>query len=240
MGRGSVIPAVALSFSLLLGDTPASAATVSLNPINSSHCIQSNATCFGNENVGASVLSGGAVGIRHFMLFDLSGLTGTVTSARLQVEAGQGAYQTFQPAMSYFVSLLSVDTALLQRRVTGLEATSVYNAIALGEVLGSTLISTPVNNLTAQAMPDVLVSLDAGVVQITSGVGGFLALGGYTTTGGSLFHPGLGLPRVGPTGTRLVLTVEQSQGTVPIPSTLALSGLGLLLGFLWRRRSHTS
>jgi len=211
----------------------AQASIVSVNPTNSGHCIYSASVCFGDSNVGAAALDGGASGTRHFMLFDLSGLSGSVTSARLEIDAGQYAYDTFSSSQQYVVTNLSVDRALITSRTTGPDARLVYAAIATGTLLGSTTVLTPMNDYQPHSMPAVSVDLGGDLVGITAALGGEVALGGYTL-GGMLFYPWLS--GNGPTGTRLVLDVNPSDGSVlPTPGSLPLVAVGLFSVVLLRR-----
>lgn len=198
----------------------AQAAYFEINPTNSAHCIYSASVCFGDMNRGAYVLDGGASGVRHFMLFDLSGLSGTLLSARLEIDAGQHAYSTFSTSQPYVVTGLSVDRALITTRTTGPAARLVYDAIGAGQTYGSTSVDTPINNRTFQPMPFVSVDLVSGLHDIDSALGGEIALGGYTF-GGVLFSPSL--PGNGAAGTRLVLEIApHTDSTVPSPPTLPL------------------
>lgn len=223
--------------SLMFSVTTAHATTVSvsLNPFSSSHCIQSASICFGDQNRGASILDGGAAGIRHFMVFDFSELEGTVVSAELNIDAGEGAYRTFSPSMSYTITSFSAELPMLTERATGSAASTIYNAIGSGDVVGSTTISTPINNFRPQPMPGVSVDLGGGLSALTDAFGGIFALGGRTF-GHSLFTFDLG--HVGSDAVSLNMEIEQSSiSPVPLPATMPLIALSLFgLFSLGRRR----
>ncbi|MCB2008078.1 MAG: hypothetical protein KDH93_23930 [Rhodoferax sp.] len=203
-------------------------AIVSINPTNSGHCIYSSAICYGDGNVGASLLDGGATGIRHFMLFDLSGLAGSVTAARLEIDASDSrAYSSFFTSEQYVVTGLSVDRGLITNRTAGTGARNVYDAIAAGTTYGSTSVSTPLNDWRPHAMPAVQVDLAGGLADFTAALGSDIALGGYIPYGYILFQPMNG--PFDATGTRLVLDIDATAAaTVPAPGSLLLVLAGLL------------
>lgn len=231
-----IIKTLSLSLVLMMA-AHAQAATVSLIPTNSGSCIlgASDSPCFGDSNVGASLLDGGATGIRHFMLFDLSGLFGTVTSARLEIDAG-GAYLSFARTQDYLVRGLSVSERLLTTRTTGADSIFLYNEIIRGPLYGRTTIQTPVNNFTPQAMPSVFVDLSNGVADLNAALGSKVAFGGHMINGGSLWSSFGNFGWNGAPGTRLILEIDRRiDFTVPTPSTLPLLLTGVLCLWVARR-----
>ncbi len=228
---------VASAFVALLA-TPlmAGAATVSITPTTSGHCIHSTTICFGNYNFGAYALDGAVNGIRHFMTFDLSGLSGTVTSARLEIDAGQHAYATYLTTKDYYVTGLSVDYSQVTSYIGGPAGLALHAAIGSSPLFGSTVVDTSLNDNRPHYMPEVTVDLGLGLHDLSVALGDFIALGGFTTGQGQLFYPWLA--GNGPTGTRLVLDIESTPLTpVPTPATLPLAVIGLSAFAVARRRA---
>lgn len=208
------------------------AATVSIIPTSSAHCIWSTSTCNGDMNVGAFAVVGGAAGVRTFMTYDLSGLTGTVTAARLEIDAGQYGYRSFTSTTDFYVSGLFVDRALVTNWTSGTNGRLVYDAIASGPLYGTTAVSTSINDYKIHQMPAVSVDLAGGLNDITAALGDFMAFGGYVSTGSAsqLFYPSAPWSTGnGAAGTRLVLEIDPtSVSSVPVPATLPLVIAALL------------
>lgn len=230
---------VAVLVAFLVTPLQSHAATVSIIPTSSGHCIWSVQICFGDMNVGAFAVAGGAAGIRTFMTYDLSGLAVTVIAARLEIDAGQYAYRSFTQTSDFFVSGLFVDRALVTNWTAGSNSRLVYDAIGAGPLYGMSAVATSINNYQAHQMPAVTVDLAGGLDEITAALGDYVALGGYTHSNAAtqLFYPDSPWNTGnGPSGTRLVLEIAPSAVlSVPIPATLPLVLAGLLaLGLNYR------
>lgn len=165
---------------------------------------------------------------RNFFTFDLSSLTGTVSSARLEVV--RYSYSSPDAAERYTLFDVSTDAATLNDN-TGTNA-AIFADLGSGTSYGSHLIASyPPSNAG-------LLGFDlnaAGVADINAAAGGFFSIGGALQ---DLTRP----PNVnelitGASGgagiQRLILEVDAA---APEPATLALLGLGLAaLGARGRR-----
>jgi len=162
---------------------------------------------------------------RSFFVFNLSGLSGTVVSATLQIF--NPIY--LSPDPSETLSIFDVSTSIAALTASGTGQVGIYNDLGTGTLFGSTSVSAANNGA------NVNIPLNsAALAALQSGLGGSFAFGGSLTT---LSAPGLVegvfLLSSANTGTRqLVLN------TIPEPATLVLLGSGLAAIGIARRRSR--
>lgn len=156
---------------------------------------------------------------RNYFSFDLSGISGIVVSARLEVvrylSREGAAYQLFDVSTS--------PEDLARRQIIDLD---VFNDLGTGTSYGTF-------NIGAGEREDLLSFLlnDDALLDINASLGSFFSIGGVSANNVSLFlfsHSG-GIQR-------LVLETEDIIA-VPEPATAGLFGLGLVgLGVVSRRR----
>ncbi len=159
---------------------------------------------------------------RNYFSFDLSGVTSTVVSARLEVRRFTsregGIYQLFD------VSTSAEDLA--RRLIVDLD---VFNDLGTGTTYGTF-------NIGAGESEDLLSFTlnDAALFDINASLGSFFSIGGVSVNSVSLFlfSSSEGIQR---------LTLETEDIIqVPEPTTVGLFGLGLAgLGVLSRRRKRS-
>jgi hypothetical protein len=164
----------------------------------------------------------GATQYRSFFTFDLTGLSGTVTSAQFNIdlsEGGQGDPVTLN------LAAYAGNSGALDGDSAGVAG---YAGLASGTFLGSALQSTSVTSGTLS-----IILNGAALTAIENAEGGLFSIGGYVTGEDSsndfLFATSLGNPL-----TELVVTTTSA---TPEPSSLLMlaSGALVLLGGLRRR-----
>jgi hypothetical protein len=195
----------------------------------------------GNDNYITGQI--GRSDYHDFFTFDLTGVTGTITSATLHLFElsgtgfASGGFVTTQASETFqaFIYTGNVSTLSVGGSVPG-----TYNGLVSGTLAGSVSISA------ANGGTFVDVSLNAAAIAaLTSGEGGLFAFGGdlLGVPDGQLTQRTVfansSVDDVGaPDGnTQLILTTTSSSAT-PVPGALLLfvSGLGAF-GFLgWRRK----
>lgn len=174
----------------------------------------------------------------NFFLFDLSGLSGTLTGAKLTI-AAQGSY-TFNPlsvgTVTYSIYDVSSNTLnLLANRSYGPPAStpgsvSAANDLGSGVSYGSSAV-TPSNGV----MPTLQIDLLAGLSDIQGSLGGEFALGGSS----SLTYFQTGFLWLGGGGAPVQLTLDFAEpSAVPLPAAVWLFGAGAAGLFAARRRSR--
>jgi hypothetical protein len=122
--------------------------------------------------------SGSPVTYNDYFVFDLSGVTGPVTSAVLSLAlhaCPNCGFQSADPTETY--SLFDVATSIGSLESTHTDATDIFGDLASGMILGSRTISNADNGTTV----DILLNSDA-VALINASLGGSIAFGGTVTS----------------------------------------------------------
>jgi len=162
-----------------------------------------------------------------YFAFDLSGVSGTVTGARLTIFGNNGSFSLSAPGtVTYSIYDVTTNIAALTGHTAGPAA---FTDLGSGTVFGSTSITA---TSTFGAMPQLEIDLSGGLSNFASALGGLLALGGgsnLTGNQGLLWISSFRNPAA-----QLTLDVNP----VPLPAALplfatVLGGSGLIA---WRRR----
>jgi hypothetical protein len=219
---------------------PAGATTI--NTIDRGWYRETNVHEPGNDNYITGQI--GSRDYHDFFTFDLTGVTGTITSATLHLfersgtDFASGGFVTTQTSETFQVFIYAGNISTLD---AGGTVTGAYNGLVSGTFAGSTSISA------ANGGTFVDVSLDAAALAaLTSGEGGLFAFGGdlLGVPDGALTQRTVfansSVDDIGaPDGnTQLILTTIPST-SVPEPGSLVLllSGIGGIA--MSRRRRRT-
>ncbi|MGB6589090.1 MAG: hypothetical protein WCC50_10370 [Pseudolabrys sp.] len=232
--------AIALVVGLAMGASwSAPAGATALNTIDRGWYQQTNVHEPGNDNYITGQI--GATDYHDFFTFDLTGVTGTITSATLHLfepsgtDFASGGFVSTQASETFQVFTYTGNVSTLD---AGGTVSGAYNGLVSGTLAGSVSISA------ANGGTFVDVSLNAAALAaLTSGEGGLFAFGGdlLGVPDGQLTQRTVfansSVDDVGaPDGnTQLILTTISP---TPVPGALPLfvSGLGVF-GFLgWRRK----
>jgi hypothetical protein len=212
---------------------PSAAAVVTLQSVDEGEYISSTTGTEFSGNYRATIDTGG-FNWRNFLVFDLVGISGTVTSASLFIP-GFGTTIIAPSPVTYALHAVATSPAILLAGGDG--ATNIYADLADGTLYGSAVIQNPADNSGSALMPDVTVSLAGALADINGGLGAFLAIGGHVaapTTPSVVLWRGLNTSNAAFKPT-LILEV----GEVPLPPgvLLLLAGVGALALGVRRPRS---
>ena len=197
----------------LIGAGSAYADTFTLNSTSFGWWDSTGAHTASNTNYGTGD-NASNVDHRSFFVFDLSGVSGTITSATLRIfSAFYGS-----PDPTETLSIFDVSTPIPTLIANGTGQVGIYDDLGSGTLLGSTSVSPANNNA------NVSITLNsATLTALQAGLGSNFAFGGAITT---LSRPGLTegvfFFTTNLTGTRQLI-VE----TVPEPTSLLLLASGL-------------
>lgn len=163
---------------------------------------------------------------RNFFVFDLSSLSGTVTSATLTLFLPPSGYLSSDATETYQVHDVSTSIASL---VAGTGGTLAFSDLGGGSAFGSVTV-----NAAAQSTPINIALNAAGLAYLGTALGGQVALGGAVTTlSGQSLQSVFG-NTLNASSSWSLLSIETA--TVPVPAALWMLGGGLAaLGFLRRR-----
>jgi hypothetical protein len=163
---------------------------------------------------------------RNFFVFDLSSVSGTVTSATLTLFLPASSYLSSDATETYQLHDVSTSIASL---VAGTGGTPAFNDLGGGSAFGSVTVDA-----AAQGTPINIALNAAGLAYLGAALGGQVALGGAVTTlSGQSLQAIFGATLNAPTNWS-VLSIETA--IVPVPAALWMLGGGLAaLGFLRRR-----
>ena len=167
---------------------------------------------------------------RSFFSFDLSGISGTVTSATFEVRR----YDQFAPITLDLFDVTTPAATLITTRL-GFQNAAIFADLGSGNSYGSFAVGT---GLSTDILSFVLNA--AAISDINALVGiNYFSIGGAVFGGGTMFsssndEPGNSNGAFNDVQ-RLILNVEQVTA-VPEPSTLLILGSGLLALTALRRR----
>lgn len=163
----------------------------------------------------------------NYFAFNLSGVSGTVTGAKLTIFGGNGFFifnSTTPATVTYSIYDVSANVDVLTNHTAGL---ATFTDLGSGSVYGST--SSAVST-TFGSMPQLVIDLSGGLDAINAALGGLFALGGgsnLVSNQGFLWSSSSANP-----------AAQLELETTPVPAALPLfatvfGGSGLLA---WGRR----
>jgi hypothetical protein len=160
------------------------------------------------------------VDYRNFFVFDLSSVTGTITSATLKLfnpsdRPGSGY---LSPDATETLELYDVSTSIASL-TDGTTGVSAFTDLGSGTSFGSTIVSVADNGTF------ITITLNASALSALNVAGGLFAIGGAVTTlSGPDFQYVFGNSDLNP-GTTLEL---ETTTALPTPGTLALFGISFM------------
>lgn len=204
----------------LFAALPSGAATITITAYDYGWYDNSGSHTPTNINTLSGKCCGGKL-LRDFFAFDLSGVSGTVTSATLKFYTlYMGSNSTTETWELYDVT---GDKSAL---VGGTGGVAAYNDLGTGKMYASTTFT----KATQQGSNQSIALNSLALADLTANAGGKFAVGGLMPTFG---NPDEDWVLWGGAAAQLVLTTQ----TVPEPVSLALFGLGLLGLAAARRKS---
>ena len=219
------LKALALAALALCAAHPAAAlTTMSISSFDAGWYRNDGSHNTANTNIIAGTTSRGSY--RNFFAFDLSGVSGKVTSASLSI-ASNGRYQSFGGSADYTISQVSTSVSSL---VGGTGGTAAYTDLGDGTVYGTTTVATPGNR--TRTMPTVTMVLNNALSDLTAAQGSQIAFGGSTGANPYLWGFSSG-------ASAATLTVQFDPSIVlpiPAPIVLLLTAFGAM-AFAGRRRT---
>ncbi len=195
--------------------------------LDSSHRGWVNDSGFNNPSNGVYISgSRNDVTYRSFFSFDLSGLSGSIESATLELDMssiGYRGYGSSDPSEAFVVRDVSGPT-------TG--GLALFNDIGSGSIYGFSLVDSGDSVVTVSLGADFLGAINSGVSNVTLG-GSVVTIDG---SGANEYLFGQSERDQGVGAARLALTVDVSGSSVPEPSTSLLGTFVLAMCVARRRR----
>lgn len=207
---------------LMLVPSAASAASFTLNSVQTGFFQNSGGTSNAPTLIEDSTRN-------NYFVFDLSAVTGKVTSAVLTIFAN-GNYSNPVAASSISYSLFDVQTPI-SKLLDGTGGSAAFADLGSGTQYGTTTVATPTS---FAAMPQVTVALTGALTDLANAAGKQFAIGGdssLTGNNGFLWISSSRSPAAS-------LTLETAKiAPVPLPASLPLLAVAVGLIALLRRRA---
>jgi hypothetical protein len=206
----------------------ANAGTITFEPYSQGSYYSSNGSANGNYRVGLA----NNIERRSFFIFDLTGLTGTVTAAELLLWCPSNCYGSDESTETFELWDFTGSITDLAAGGTA-HAPALYADLGTGTSYGSfTISSTDENTLLS------FILNSQAVAALNSAGGSDFAIGGRMPSADSYNEFVFGYT-FATQDQRLVLTYTDLGAAVPEPATLTLVGLALTAGRfgLARRRA---
>lgn len=194
---------------LALAGPAAALTTVSIDSFDAGWYRSDGYHSTANTNIITGSISGRTY--NNFFAFDLSGISGNVVSATLEIVAGNGRFLNSAGNANYYVHQVTTSAATI---VGGTGGVAAFNDLADGTLFGQTRVSTPGRSLGT--MPSVTVTLSNALADLNAAKGSQIVFGGSTDANPYLwgYSSGAGAARV-------TLTLDPLV-TVPLPAPLFL------------------
>jgi hypothetical protein len=162
---------------------------------------------------------------RNFFVFDLSAVTGTITSATLVLNAWVVSSDS---VYSLYDVTTPVETLIADLPITGSNDSTVFDDLGGGTLYGSHGITV------GDTYKDVSIPLTGAILALNAAVGGKFSAGGALS--GPAYDQCVFKYSSGddPNYSRLVLVTVPEPGTL----TLMLAGAVSLMAVAWRRNAH--
>ncbi len=206
--------------------TSAQAATVKLSSIDNGW--YNNAGNHSSINTNIFTGSLGASEYKSFFLFDLSSVTGPVTSATLTIDGGNGSNTVLDAPVTVTFNDVVTDLDALR---AGTGSTSAFDDLGGGATYATASLGA---QSSSSVMPTVSAALSApsALIDINAASGGLFAIGAFITNPSGAIWSSSANRRVG------VATLSLNVvSPVPVPATLPLLALGLVgFGVVARRK----
>jgi hypothetical protein len=204
-----------ISLLAITGSTAAQAATITVAAVDSGWYDSTGFHLSTRTNYLAGEVGGSTPQFRNFFVFDLSGVSGVVTTATLRLDTA--SFSSFDPSEDY--SLFDVTTPSTTLRAGGSGMVATYADLGSGVSYGTRTYTNVDDNLVR----DIKFNA-AGIAAVQAGLGGDFAIGGTVTT---LRVPVDDEHVFGGSGSGVRELVLETVA-VPEPLTISLFGIGIV------------